>query len=115
MCFTIAALALGAVSTVYSASEQRKGAKQQADAIRQQAEQAAAQAQETARGAMLAQQTATDRERATLQAKNNAEAAALADAPQVEVATQAPVESARRKTVRASFNLDDDDAGSIRL
>lgn len=115
MCISLIAAAIGATATVASAVEQRHAAKAQASAIADQARQAAAQASETARGNALAAQTAAERAAALDQAKRNSELALSAqETPVVELATASPEESTRRRTVRASFNLDDDQA-SIRV
>lgn len=103
---------------MYSADATRDAAKLQADQTRRAADMAAKQAAEGTRANALAAQTAADRERAMAEAKANADLAAQTVAPEVQVATQAPVEAQRRRTVRATFNPDDapDSAGvSIRL
>lgn len=113
---TAAAAVVGTVGAAYSADQQREAAKEQARKADEASRLAAAQASESARANLLAAQTASDREKATAQAAANAELAAdQTAAPTVELATAGTGEAMRRRTVRASFNPNDDGSGSIRV
>jgi len=110
---------IGAAATVYSASEQRKSAKEQAAQVAESARLAAAQAAESARGNALASQAAIERQRVTALAEQATRDAAVGtEAPVVQAGAAAPVEAARRRTVRATFSADEaagGASGSIRV
>lgn len=117
----MALIALGVAAVggaFYTAVEQRAAAKDQARQQAEAARLAATQAAETSRANALAAQTAAERERVQMQAKANVALATPNATPEVQVATQAPTEALRRRTVRASFTADGgaaDGTGSIRV
>lgn len=115
MGFQAFAVAVSAMSAAAQSDQQRSAAKNQARAMQEQANLAAAQAAENSRANGLAAQTAAERERADALVKANAALASATETPDVELATAAPTEAVRRRTVRASFNPEADSAGSIRV
>lgn len=112
MAFTAVAAALSVAGSVQARSD----AKKQAAAVAEQARLQAKQAAESARGSALSAQTAAERQRVTAEAQAVASQAADLETPDIEIAAaSAPGEANRRRQVRASFNVDDEASGSIRL